>query len=707
MDYNNLNKPEDTIPFERVEAEPGHYHSVLLELRQLDKTGLHDFLKKVLDVVANALNIERVSIWFYNEDRTSIYCDYLYLKTYGRYINDKPIFLKNYPVYFRAIESMPHIAAKDAINDPLTKELAEGYLRPRGIYSMMDIPIVFGGETIGIICHEELDKFRQWKTQEIEFTTAISALVSTSLEIDLRKKKEKNFNESQRFLSTLISNLPGYVYRVTKEGSTWTFQYISEGVYDLTGYHSDELVRNKEVYYSVMVNESDKQMARKVVEKALEEKKPYQINYRISTAGNELKWVWEQGRGVFSDDGELIATEGFITDITEKKLFEEETVKKNKELSALYHFGKSLSKLAETSELIESIGNMLGELFNSNNIYISLYDEDSEFISFPFYLREGIRSELPGRQLSNRFVEYIIKTGRPLIINQNAKGFFDSKGVLSDQIDALSMISSPITAGEKVLGVITLQDYKKENSFTDNQLELLATVASQAAIALENAYLYSRVTKSLREKEVLLQEVHHRVKNNLQVMSSLIKLQSHYITDKKMLEMMKETGSRIQSMAIVHTKLYNTKDYDHIDFSEYVKSLAENFATTYGFRMKNIKIHIDIMNILLNIDTAIPCGLIINELVSNAVKYAFPDNRSGEIFISLKKLDKRKFILTLKDTGIGTPKNKDIGKSDTLGIQLVTLLTKQMNGQMEILNEKDKGLEFRISFEEAVYKTRS
>ncbi|MFI5211728.1 MAG: GAF domain-containing protein [Ignavibacteria bacterium] len=707
MDPKNQNKTENTSPFEKVDAESGDYHSVLLELRQLDKTGLHDFLKKVLDVIANALNIERVSIWFYSEDTTSIYCDYLYLKTYGRYINDNPIFLKDSPSYFRAIESQPYVAANDAVNDPQTKELSDVYLKPRGIYSMMDVPIVFGGKIIGIICHEELDHYRLWKSEEIEFTTAISSLVSTSLEIDFRKKNEKDFNESQRFLSTLISNLPGYVYRVSKEGDAWTIQYISEGVYDLTGYRANELVRNKVLYYSTMVNESQKQLARKVVEKALEDKKPYQINYRISTAGGKIKWVWEQGRGVFSDDGELIATEGFITDITEKKLFEEETVKKNKELSALYHFGKSLSKLAETAEIIESIGNMLGELFNSNSIYVSIFDEEKEFISFPFYLREGVRSELPGRQLSNRFVEYIISTGKPLLINNNAKGFLESKGMLTDQIEALSMISSPLIAGEKVLGVIALQDYENENSFTDNQLELLATVASQAAIALENAYLYSRVTKSLREKEVLLQEVHHRVKNNLQVMSSLIKLQSHYIKDEKMLEMMKETGSRIQSMAIVHTKLYNTKDYDHIDFSEYVRSLAENFATSYGFRMKNIKINIDIMNILLNIDTAIPCGLVINELVSNSVKYAFPDNRSGEIFISLSKLDNRKFILTVRDTGIGAPQNKDIGKSDTLGIQLVTLLSKQMNGHLQIINEKGKGLEFRITFEEAIYKARS
>jgi two-component sensor histidine kinase len=283
-----------------------------------------------------------------------------------------------------------------------------------------------------------------------------------------------------------------------------------------------------------------------------------------------------------------------------------------------------------------------------------------------------------------------------------------------------SAIIVPIIVDDNIIGVIQIFS-SKMNAYTKEQLSFIEALMQPIGLAINNAILYqnaqneikerklaeTRISHSLHEKELLLKEIHHRVKNNLQVMSSLIKLQSHYIKDEKMLEMMKETGSRIQSMAIVHTKLYNTKDYDHIDFNEYVRSLAENFATSYGFRMKNIKINIDILNILLNIDTAIPCGLVINELVSNSVKYAFPDNRSGEIFISLSKKDNRKFILTVRDTGIGAPQNKDIGKSDTLGIQLVTLLSKQMNGHLQIINEKGKGLEFRITFEEAIYKARS
>lgn len=417
MDLENLSSTENILPFEVPEIVnlPFNYHSVLLDLKRMDKTDLHEFLKKVLDVVANALKIERVSIWFFNEGRTSIYCDYLYLKKFGEFSNESTLNINDYPAYFNAIERKLFITADDAQNDPQTNELTENYLKPRAIFSLMDIPIHYGNQVIGIICHEEKDKIRKWKREEIDFTTAISSLVSTSLEIDFRKNKEKEYHESQRFLSTLISNLPGYVYRVTKEGNTWKTQYISDGVYDLTGYHAEELILNKEVYYSLMVNESDKLFSKKVVEKALEERKPYQINYRISTASNKIKWVWEQGRGVYSDDGELIATEGFITDITEKKLFEEEIIKKNKELSALYQFGRSLSRLTEPTALLDDIGKMLVKLFSRENIYVALYNEDDNIISYPFYYEGNERKEMSNRVFGTDFTEFIIKSKRGVI----------------------------------------------------------------------------------------------------------------------------------------------------------------------------------------------------------------------------------------------------------------------------------------------------
>jgi len=706
MDFDNIKAAQDSISMESTDENPAQYHSILLDLKKMDKTDLHEFMRKVLDVVANALDIERVSIWFFNEDRTAIYCDYLYLKKFGEYANETTLDVKDYPSYFKAIETNLSVAIDDALSDPVTRELAEDYLKPRGICSIMDIPIHYHGETIGIICHEEQDKVRHWKREEMDFTAAISSLVSTSLEIDYRKGKERDFHESQRFLSTLISNLPGYVYRVNKEGEAWSIQYISDGVFDLSGYSPKELIKNKVLYYSMMVNEFDKSQAKGIISAALAAKKPYQINYRICTAEGKLKWVWEQGRGVYSEKGELIATEGFVTDITEKKLFEEEILKKNNELSALYHFGKSLSKLAEPSMITADIGTMLGKLFNSPNIYLALYNEQEQILTYPFYLKKGSRIEHESRPFANAFTEFVIRSRKGVILNENIMASLKLLGVTGSSIEAKSLISAPMTAGEKVLGVITIQDFEKENAFTQSQLELLTTVGSQAAIALENSYLYSEVTKQLREKEILLQEVHHRVKNNLQVMSSLIKLQARYIKDERMLDLIKETGGRLQSMAIVHTKLYNSGNYEFINFGEYVKNLIESFQNTYGYKLRNIKFETDISDIIINIDTAIPSGLIINELISNSIKYAFPGDAAGTIAISLHRVDGGKLNLVVKDNGTGVDDGIDLSKADSLGIQLVTLLTRQMNGTLDIKSSKGNGTSFDITFEEAVYKAR-
>ena len=708
MDYNNLNNPISNFPAGHSgSAElPSDYHSVLLELKKMDKADLHVFLKKVLDVVANSIDVERVSIWFFNEGRTSIYCDYLYLKKFGEFANESTLTVEDYPEYFKAIESMLYIAADDAMTDPLTSELTEKYLRPRGIFSIMDVPIYFNGQTIGIICHEEQDKLRSWKREEIDFATAISTLPSTSIEIDFGKNKERDFNESQRFLSTLISNLPGYVYRVNKEGDAWSIQYISDGVYDLTGHGPKELIKNKVLYYAMMVNEDDKSQGREIITRALASKKPYPINYRISTAEGKIKWVWEQGRGVYNEKDELIATEGFVTDITEKKLFEEEIIKKNKELSAIYHFGRTLSRLAEPAALIEDIGNMLLKLFAGQNIYVALYNESENKITYPFYFKDNEKVEKPGREFGSEFTEFIIKSRKGMIVNENLQASLNFMGINAKENDAKSLIAAPMTAGEKVLGVITIQNYQYENAFTQSQLELLTTIGSQAAIALENSFLYSEVTKSLKEKEILLQEVHHRVKNNLQVMSSLIKLQSRYIHDDKMLEMLKETGGRIQSMAIVHTKIYNSKDYEFIQFGEYAKSLIENFQNTYGYKLRNVRFNVEIGELKLNIDTAIPCGLIINELVSNSIKYAFPEDKEGKIDVSVSHVKDNIYKLIVKDNGVGSAEGVDLKKSDTLGIQLVTLLSRQLNGTLEVSSEHGKGTEFVITFEEAMYKSR-
>ena len=205
-----------------------------------------------------------------------------------------------------------------------------------------------------------------------------------------------------------------------------------------------------------------------------------------------------------------------------------------------------------------------------------------------------------------------------------------------------------------------------------------------------------QITTSLQEKTVLLREIHHRVKNNLQVISSLLNLQSGYIEDKKSLEIFRESQTRVRSMALIHEKLYQSKDLYKIEFSEYIKSLAKDLFSSYNIDYERIKLRSDMEGIYFEIDTAILCGLIINELISNSLKHAFPDGRKGEVYIGLKKSSESNYTLILKDDGIGFPPNINFRKTDSLGLQLVTTLTEQLGGEIEL--SRNGFTEFKIEF---------
>jgi len=205
-----------------------------------------------------------------------------------------------------------------------------------------------------------------------------------------------------------------------------------------------------------------------------------------------------------------------------------------------------------------------------------------------------------------------------------------------------------------------------------------------------------QIKASLREKEVLLREIHHRVKNNMQIISSLIRLQSRSIKDKNLSDMFNVSQSRIRSMALIHESLYRSRDLASIDLSDYVERLTTHLFSMYRIKAGTIKFNMEIKDIYLDINKAIPCGLIINELVSNCLKHAFPDERKGEITLKMYEERRKKHTLIVKDNGIGFPKGLDFRNTETLGMQLVGDLVKQLKGKIELKTEE--GTEFKIVF---------
>ncbi len=206
------------------------------------------------------------------------------------------------------------------------------------------------------------------------------------------------------------------------------------------------------------------------------------------------------------------------------------------------------------------------------------------------------------------------------------------------------------------------------------------------------------IKTSLREKEVLLKEIHHRVKNNLQVISSLLSLQAEYLKDEAMVKIFRESQNRVKSMALIHEKIYQSRNLAEVDFGEYLRDLATQLFRSYGIGTHGIFMNIKVDRVVLGVDRAIPCGIIVNELVSNALKYAFPEKAGGRIDITLCTNGKGEIVLTVRDNGVGLPPEIDFETSDSLGLMLVRMLSEQLQGEVK-LRPGEPGTEFTLTFQ--------
>ena len=211
----------------------------------------------------------------------------------------------------------------------------------------------------------------------------------------------------------------------------------------------------------------------------------------------------------------------------------------------------------------------------------------------------------------------------------------------------------------------------------------------------ERKLVETRLRSSLKEKEVLLKEVHHRVKNNLQIVSSMLNLQMEKLSDAKAIELFKESQNRVRSIALFHEKLYQSRDLGRVEIADYLKGLANGLFATYGVNPDDIVLAVDTEDIPLGVDAAISCGLIVNELVSNSLKHAFPERRKGQVEVTLRSAG-TDVVLEVADNGAGFPANLDFRSPGTLGLKLVAIFAEQVGGTMDLTREH--GTRFSLRF---------
>jgi two-component sensor histidine kinase/HAMP domain-containing protein len=280
------------------------------------------------------------------------------------------------------------------------------------------------------------------------------------------------------------------------------------------------------------------------------------------------------------------------------------------------------------------------------------------------------------------------------VVSQPITNLIDTANQVSQQRD---YSLRAIKYGNDDLGnlVTEFNDMLQQIQVRDTELEQRVQVRT-----VELSETNERLSSSLEEKEVLLKEIHHRVKNNLQVISSLLSLQTRNIKDERDLEMFLNSQNRVKTMALIHERLYQSDDLSQVDFAHYIPTLVDSLFRTYKVSIQDIVMGVDVSDVRLGLDKAIPCGLMINELVSNALKYAFPDGRKGEINMYLGAIqidgDVDGVELIVRDNGVGFPEDLDFRNTKSLGMELINILVRQLHGTITLENKI--GTKFSIVF---------
>jgi PAS domain S-box-containing protein len=357
-------------------------------------------------------------------------------------------------------------------------------------------------------------------------------------------------------------------------------------------------------------------------------------------------------------------------------------------------------RLAEENSVMADIARIIGSSLDTSDVYESVFNEMRKLV--PVDRISTSLADLERGTLTSTYVSGIDVVGRksqrvfPIATSFAGSSIISGSSqvchpVNEDDLDGQrynlrpsfraglsSMVTVQLVSSGATIGVMHLQSVTP-NAYTSKVVDIVERIAALIAPSLEKTLLYDEQNRSLKEKEVLLQEINHRVKNNLQIISSLLNLQSRDIQDPQVLRAFRTGQDRIGAMAMVHEKLYQSEDLARIDFGEYIKSLAGNLINSYGLGARDIGLKIDVDNILLGVDTAIPCGVIVNELVANSLKHEFPGDRAGEIVVSFREVDGQ-YTMMFKDNGVGMSEDLDLDRPSSLGLTIVNALTGQLGG---------------------------
>jgi len=541
--------------------------------------------------------------------------------------------------------------------------------------------------------------------------------------VDLSEQKQTHsrLKKSERTLTNLISNLPGFVYRC-KNDKEWTMEYLSEGFTTITGYSVEDILEFKKLTYSDIIHPDYQNYLWERWQVLLKLRSPLEEEYPIITKSGEIRWVWERGRGIFNDDDNLIYLEGFIADITERK--RDEQIQK-----LLYFISTAVLTTQNLEELVEIIRNQLGNLLDTSNFYMAFYDEESDMFYTPHAVDQ--KDNMESWPAEKSMTGYLIKQKNALLVSAEDV----SKLVANGEIQIVGTpcalwLGVPLIEDEKVIGAFVVQSYDNPNAYTAKDVEMLEFISHQISLFIQRKRAEGEIKAALlkaeesdRLKSAFLATMNHELRtplNHILGFSELILSEvmpednrsfasSIYTSGKNLLAIIEDVFDlalaeqtnvklRLQTFRLMDQFMENKSSFDHILQSS---GKAEQIQLIF-------KPDTRLLAKYLTVDRSKVNQVLIN-LFKNAVKFT----KTGTIEFGYQSNEPGKLTFFIKDTGIGIPKEKQalifeffrqgddsrtrIYGGIGIGLAIAQKITKILKGELSVISEPERGSEFYLT----------
>ncbi|BAZ48781.1 signal transduction histidine kinase [Nostoc sp. NIES-4103] len=549
-----------------------------------------------------------------------------------------------------------------------------------------------------------------WAMTSLQYLTfnGESALLTVLSDITERKNTEVKLTEQNEFLQSIFARIPLMIALIDAEGK---LHWVNQEWEHVLGWQ----IKDFETVDALCALYPDPEYRQYVINFIQSAKRTWGDFKTQVRSGNVIDTSWTN---VNLPNGQII---GIGQDITERKQIE-----------------LTLKAQAEREQLMRTVALRIRQSLNLEDILNATVKEVQDLLKVDRVIVYQFAADMSGKvvaeavqpgwtvSLGVEIEDTCFQTGGGIEYYQGRKraianiyeaGLSDCHLKLLEQFEVKANLIVPIllqVGGENapswLWGLLVAHQCSTFREWQENQLDLLDQLTVQIAIAIQQSTIFQQaqnelaerqkaeinLRSALAEKEVLLKEIHHRVKNNLQIVSSLLQLQSQTLKDPEVIRVFRDSQNRIDSISLIHKNLYTSPNIGYLDVADYIENLATSLLISYQIVPGQIGLETNIDAVHLNVDQAIACGLIINELISNALKHAFPQQQTGQIMISLRNID-NSIEMIIQDDGVGLPDDLDWSNTDSLGLSLVyDLVTEQLEGSITV--ESNQGTVFKIQF---------